>query len=99
MEQPPPYDYNQLNNNVVQLRMTRENVNNGQLHIALIWNDITDLDLHVITPSKEHIYFGNKESSCGGWLDVDMNASNISLEPIENVFWASSPNGEYNIYV
>lgn len=89
-----------LNNDVVRLRMGRENVNSGELHAALIWNDIADLDLHVITPSGEHMYFGHKESRCGGWLDVDMNAGGQqSLEPIENIFWASSPSGRYEFYV
>jgi hypothetical protein len=87
-------------NQIVALRMSRERVNSGELHIALIWNDIADLDLHVITPSNEHIYYGQKESSCGGWLDVDMNrGSEASLEPIENVFWALSPSGHYKVYV
>jgi hypothetical protein len=87
-------------NEIVALRMARENVNSGELHVALIWNDIADLDLHVITPSNEHIYYGNRESSCGGWLDVDMNrGAEASLEPIENVFWALSPSGRYKVYV
>jgi hypothetical protein len=89
-------DYNE----VVRLRMERENVNSGELHAALIWNDIADLDLHVETPNKEHLFYGNTESACGGWLDVDMNrGGNISLEPIENIFWASAPSGHYKFYV
>lgn len=89
-------DYNEI----VRIRMQRENVNGGELHISLIWNDIADLDLHVITPSDEHIYYANTESSCGGWLDVDMNRSdNVSLEPIENIFWALSPSGHFKVYV
>ena len=47
------------------------------------------------------MYCGNKESTCGGWLDVDMNRSSdeVSLEPIENIFWASAPSGHYKFYV
>lgn len=87
-------------NQAVNDRMVRENVNSGEIHAALIWNDIADLDLHVITPSGEHMYYAHKESRCGGWLDVDMNAGGrYSLEPIENIFWASSPNGKYQFYV
>lgn len=88
-------------NEVIALRMNRESVNTGELHATLIWNDIADLDIHVICPSGEHIYFGHKESACGGWLDVDMNAreDQISLEPIENIFWATSPSGHYKFYV
>jgi hypothetical protein len=55
----------------------------------------------VIEPSGEHIYYGHSESETGGWLDKDMNrgGTDISLEPIENVFWALSPSGHYKIYV
>eukprot|EP01133_Synstelium_polycarpum_P014560 gene14560-17207_t len=87
-------------NEVIALRMNREGCNSGELHASLIWNDIADLDLHVITPSNEHLYYGQKESRCGGWLDRDMNAGgNSSEEPIENIFWASAPSGKYKIYV
>lgn len=88
-----------LFDDVLEKRIIREKVNSGELHASLIWNDIADLDLHVVCPSGEHMYFGHKESRCGGWLDVDMNASKVSLEPIENIFWASSPSGVYKIYV
>ncbi len=98
---PPSYEesFEKLTDNVVGARIVRERVNSGEIHVSLIWNDPADLDLHVITPSGEHIFFAHKESSCGGWLDVDMNASKVSLEPIENIFWASSPNGKYRVFV
>ncbi|KAN0042324.1 hypothetical protein ACTFIV_004887 [Dictyostelium citrinum] len=88
-------------NEVIALRMNREGCNTGELHASLIWNDIADLDLHVKTPSGEHLYFGQKESRCGGWLDKDMNVqvTKDSEHPIENIFWASAPSGKYKIYV
>ncbi|KAN0006470.1 hypothetical protein ACTFIU_003181 [Dictyostelium citrinum] len=88
-------------NEVIALRMNREGCNTGELHASLIWNDIADLDLHVITPSGEHLFYGHKESRCGGWLDKDMNVqvTNDSEHPIENIFWASAPSGKYKIYV
>jgi hypothetical protein len=86
---------------VLAIRMERENVHSGELHISLIWNDIADLDLHVITPSGEHLYYAHKEGEDGSFLDKDSNrgGDEISLEPIENVFWALSPSGHYKVYV
>lgn len=46
---------------------------NATLTFTLGWNDINDLDLHVIPPNGREIYFVNRRVD-GGVLDVDMNA-------------------------
>jgi len=40
--------------------------NAGELRIALIWEGRTDLDLHVVTPNGEEIYYRNRVSTDGG---------------------------------
>lgn len=73
----------------------------GQVHVSLVWANRNDLDLHVIAPSGERIYFSNKTSKCGGKLDVDMNVSGETTTPVENVFWPNgkAPLGRYKVYV
>lgn len=45
----------------------------SKLRVVLSWDsDGTDLDLHVVTPSGQHAYYGNRVIQGGGALDVDV---------------------------
>jgi uncharacterized protein YegL len=82
-------------------RLRREGAKTGDVQVSLIWNNYNDLDLHVICPSDEEIYFAHKKCQCGGELDVDMNISPESEAPVENVYWphGGAPQGHYQILV
>ncbi len=82
-------------------RLAREGAQTGQVQVSLIWDNKNDLDLSVVCPSGERISFDNKLSSCGGQLDVDMNESPTSEQPVENIFWAvgAAPKGEYKVLI
>jgi uncharacterized protein YfaP (DUF2135 family) len=44
-----------------------------RLRILLSWDsDSTDLDLHVISPDGQHVFYGNRVVANGGALDVDV---------------------------
>lgn len=70
------------------------------IRASLLWDNRNDLDLHMTTP-RGHIYFGAKQSPCGGWLDVDMNVRGETTTPVENIRWARgvAKRGHYRIYV
>lgn len=74
----------------------------GALQFALNWNTATDVDLHVVDPSGEVVYYGNPTSASGGQLDLDSNAG-CSIDGIqnENVIWnvQTAPEGDYQIAV
>lgn len=73
-------------------RLTRAGARSGAVTVSLMWNDVNDLDLHVLCPDGTHISFENKQG-CGGILDVDRNAhpAALTVEPVENVVWTAPP--------
>ncbi len=74
---------------------------NNEIRASLIWEGLTDLDLHCITPKGDHIMFNYKMGSCGGFLDLDMNGlDKHSKTPVENMRWTfNAPEGRYKFYV
>ena len=92
-------------NDEMMLRAAREGAKVGDVTITLMWDDRTDLDLHVFCPSGEEISYNNTHSACGGYLDVDMNVQGNSTEPVENVFFGDeergieAPKGTYRVIV
>lgn len=71
------------------------------IRASLIWDNRNDLDLHCVTPSEEHIYYGSKRAACGGELDVDRNVTGEDPKPVENIRWAkgTARKGWYIFYV
>jgi murein DD-endopeptidase MepM/ murein hydrolase activator NlpD len=77
-------------------------VGTGDIQVSISWDVLSDLDLHVVDPNGEHIYFGNKGISGGGQLDLDSNpACNIDAVNNENITWATDKAipGQYRVYV
>ncbi len=90
-----------LNDNLEQL-LRQHHAGSGDIRISLMWKNKNDLDLHVVDPRGEEIYFQNRRSRSGGLLDIDMNAAMPFRNPaVENVFWPerAAPPGVYKIYV
>ncbi len=74
------------------------NLGTGDVQVTLLWDSVADLDLHVIDPFGEEVWFGEALSSSGGELDVDMHGNcEGSSNPVENVFWppGEAPRGSY----
>lgn len=78
------------------LRMEREQAKVGDITVTLAWDNECDLDLSAKCPNGDLIYYGNKSGGTGtggGYLDVDMNVSGESKEPVENIFFGDAENG------
>lgn len=61
----------------------------GYMRVSLSWTNYDDLDIHVIEPGGNEIYFANSHSRVTlGNLDVDMNANRgLTREAVENITW------------
>lgn len=74
----------------------------GELTVTLVWDSLTDLDLHVTCPSGETINFHNRTGCAGGRLDIDANANpwHRTRTPLENVYFPSGArHGSYGVRV
>ncbi|MFM2069612.1 MAG: hypothetical protein RLZZ584_4521 [Pseudomonadota bacterium] len=67
-----------------------------RLRVVLSWDsDSTDLDLHVVSPDGEHVYYGHRVAGNGAALDVDVTTGygpEIYASP-------APPGGIHHVYV
>jgi hypothetical protein len=61
-----------------------------RMNITLTWNTTDDLDLRLITPSRNEIYYDNKNAD-GGTLNLDANVFGTSKTPAENILFNTVP--------
>lgn len=86
------------------LDITYMSAGSGALQVSLSWDQENDVDLHLIEPNGEKIYFGHAMSMNYGELDVDSNpACNIDNINNENIFYDEELSiieaGEYEVLV
>ncbi len=69
----------------------------GDVQINLTWTNNADLDLFVIDPNSEEIFYNHAKSISGGILDRD---DRDGYGP-ENIYWppGEAPDGIYQIYI
>jgi uncharacterized protein YfaP (DUF2135 family) len=70
-------------------------VGTGDVQISVSWSDTSDVDLHVVDPNGEEIYYGHTASASNGKLDLDSNAachrdSSGGFKSNENIVWPAS---------
>ncbi len=72
--------------------------NMGKMKVTLLWNEIGDIDLHVVEPNGAHIWYSDKHpANAYGELDYDnTEGGNGSAE---NIYWDEPQSGRYKLYV
>ena len=93
---------NQLSEPLVQ-QLNVLPVGRGDLEVTLSMSEATDLDLYVVEPIGNVIYFDNMRSWTNGQLDLDANANCRGNRNVryEHIFWpeGSVPEGTYQLRV
>jgi hypothetical protein len=77
-------------------------VGTGDVQVTVAWDTDADVDLHVVDPAGDEIYWFNRQSVSGGQLDLDSNAACITDGVRnENITWAegTAPLGTYTVRV
>ncbi len=78
-------------------------VGTGDVEVTVTMTRSTDIDLYVIDPTGNTVYYGNSHSDNGGQLDLDANAAcgaNMGVDN-EHIFWprGTAPAGTYTVRV
>jgi hypothetical protein len=84
------------------LSTTVQEVGTGDVQVTLSWDADCDVDLHVVGPGGEEIYYGRRTGSNGAELDLDSNAGcDIDGVRNENITWpiGRAPRGQYIVRV
>jgi hypothetical protein len=82
----------------IRRSMTILRVGSGDIQVSVAWNTVADVDLHVVDPAGEEIFWSDRRSASGGELDLDSNAACSSDQPRnENIVWpiGEAPTGTY----
>ncbi|WP_412508885.1 hypothetical protein [Roseovarius sp. SYSU LYC5161] len=87
-----------LHDEQINDRAERSGATRGDLTFTVIWDGPDDLDLHVTCPAGDTLSFLN-DNVCNGRLDVDSNAQEIAVDPIENAYFSDPPPGSYGVRV
>lgn len=84
------------------LTTTVTTVGTGDIQVTLSWDADSDVDLHVVEPGGEEVYYANERSVSGGQLDLDSNAG-CSIDGVrnENITWpvGQARRGVYTVRV
>lgn len=82
--------------------VTLTEVGTGAVQVSLTWDAESDVDLHLVEPGGEEIYYGHERSAAGGTLDLDSNAAcSIDGKKNENITYqgGTPPHGSYTVRV
>jgi hypothetical protein len=69
----------------------------GSVQVSVTWDNSADVDLHVIEPGGDIIYWNDPASAAGGVLDLDSNESCVlDGTQVENIVYSNgAPQGEF----
>jgi hypothetical protein len=77
-------------------------VGTGDVQVTLSWDTDSDVDLHVVDPAGEEVFYAQRRSASGGELDLDSNAGCV-IDGVrnENITWpvGHAPRGLYTVRV
>ena len=73
----------------------------GDIQVTLTWKGICDLDLHVIDPAGNDVWWRNQPSRSGGVMDWHDACNPTAHGGPENIYWPTenAPSGEYTVVI